>query len=73
MQSIADLQHKNYAVKFTSLMLHLFQDGAKYTIIGTGNAPEYFTIDENSGSIRIRQLIKSDPAKLEYYIVSCFF
>ena len=48
----------------------MFQNNVAYMFVGQGSAPDYFSVEERGGAIKVKQALKDDPHKLKYYIVS---
>jgi len=48
------------------------QDQVTYNMTGVGLAPEYFTIESNTGIIKIRKSLKNDTLKTSHYLVSVY-
>jgi len=40
----------------------------KYTVIGTGNAPLYFTVGETTGDVRLRSALYADQSQNQYVV-----
>ncbi len=51
----------------------LFQGQMIYEAIGLYPAELYFTVEENSGQIKVIENIKEDPLRLSSYTVSTSF
>jgi protocadherin Fat 4 len=42
-------------------------NGVKYEVVGTSNAPDYFTVTETSGEVKIKTDLRDDPGKMVFY------
>ncbi len=74
---VKNVQFIRFFIAFHALQMGQFQedfvvvqDNVMYTIVGVGTAPQFFRIEERTGSIRISQLLKDDELKPANYTVS---
>lgn len=50
----------------------IFQPNIKYSIVGFSDSPDYFKIDETTGTISVKSDLRSDLSKRATYLVSWF-
>lgn len=48
----------------------IFQPNIKYSIVGFSDSPDYFKIDETTGTISVKTDLRSDLSKRATYLVS---